>query len=68
MTDEHAQIPTNRPEYAIRLEDGFARLGIGRTTGYRLIREGKLPTIRVYGRRLLRVADLEEFVAALTED
>lgn len=68
MDHELEHIPMHRPEYAIRLEEGFRRIGVGRTTGYRLLREGRLPTVLIYGRRLIRVADLEAFVSSLAAD
>jgi excisionase family DNA binding protein len=47
-----ASVPSERPR-AYRVND-FCRLyGIGRTGVYRLIKEGKLPSVVVAGRRVI---------------
>ena len=38
---------------AFRLKDAVAAYGIGRSTIYRLMADGKLPSVKVGGRRLI---------------
>lgn len=56
--------PSDPTVLAVSMNEGCRRLGVGLTTGYRLVRDGELPTIRVYSRRLIRVSDLEAFIEA----
>lgn len=48
--------------------DAAARLNIGRSTLYDLIRAGRLATVRVGRRRLVPVEDLARYVASLQAD
>ncbi|OHV34495.1 hypothetical protein BBK14_15375 [Parafrankia soli] len=48
--------------------DAAARLNIGRSTLYDLIRAGSLATVRVGRRRLVPVDDLARYVASLQAD
>ncbi|MSP83693.1 MAG: helix-turn-helix domain-containing protein [Alphaproteobacteria bacterium] len=53
------------PRLAISVAEATDALGIGRAHAYVLMQRGTLPYVRVGRRRLLRVADLVAFVAAL---
>lgn len=44
---------------------GARRLGIGQTTAWGLIKDRKLPTVRIGRRTLIPVAGLEAFAASL---
>lgn len=46
----------------LTLEEVQRRLAVGRTTVYRLIRAGDLPTVKIRGSRRVREQDLEAFV------
>ena len=50
---------------AYSVDEAAERLGIGRTLAYDLIREGRLPSLKLGHRRLIARADLEAFVEAL---
>lgn len=43
------------------------RLGIGRSTVYELLRQGRLPSVRIGNRRLVSERQLAEFVRELEE-
>ncbi|MDN6706755.1 helix-turn-helix domain-containing protein [Corynebacterium glyciniphilum] len=43
-------------------------IGLGRTTVFTLIREGKLRSVKVGRRRMVPAAALDEFIAALEEE
>lgn len=45
------------------VEEIIAKLGIGRTTAYRLIQTGELPSIRIGARRLISAKEFDAFVA-----
>ncbi len=47
---------------ALTLYDFCDFYSIGRSTAYSMIRSGKLPSIRVGGRRLIRVDDAERLL------
>lgn len=49
----------------LSVEDAAARLSIGRTTMFALIRERRIRTVNVGRRTLVPVGALEDFVAAL---
>ena len=52
------------PATSLGIDAASASLGIGRDSLYALLDvEGGIPTFRVGGRRLIRVADLEAFAA-----
>jgi len=55
------------PKIAFKLEEAFAKISVGRTTGFRLIREGKLRTVRIGSRRLVLARDLVQFAESLTD-
>ncbi len=50
---------------AYSVDEAAERLGIGRTLAYDLIREGRLPSLKLGNRRLIARADLEAFVENL---
>lgn len=43
-------------------------LGIGRTLLFELIREGRIPSVKLGHRRLIPRSDLEEFVQSLQRE
>jgi excisionase family DNA binding protein len=49
----------------LSVEDAAARLSIGRTTLFALIREGRIRTVRIKRRTLMSPTALDEFVADL---
>ena len=49
-----------------RINDACDMLGVGRTTLYRLIAEGKLRTVKVYGSSRVTDESLRSFAASLT--
>jgi predicted DNA-binding transcriptional regulator AlpA len=44
---------------AVTIPDAVMISGVGRNSLYKLMAEGTLPSVKVAGRRLIRVADLE---------
>jgi excisionase family DNA binding protein len=55
----------NHATLLISVTDAAARLGIGLSSVKELIKAGKLPSVKLLSRRLVRVGDLEAFVEAL---
>jgi excisionase family DNA binding protein len=53
------------PRIALRVHEAAAAIGLSRSSTYRFIKEGKLPSKKVGGCTIIRVADLEAFVASL---
>jgi excisionase family DNA binding protein len=49
----------------LTVAEAAARLGIGRTFMYELLRTGEVPSVRVGRLRRIRVVDLETYAAAL---
>jgi excisionase family DNA binding protein len=47
---------------AIRIDRAAEWLDIGRSTAYRLVREGKIPTVRIGSELRVRVKDLETYL------
>ena len=47
-----------QPSY-VPLVEGCKRYGIGRTTAFRLARDGDVETFRIHGRTFVRIASLE---------
>jgi excisionase family DNA binding protein len=47
----------------VGVDEAATALSLGRTRIYELVRDGKLKSFTVGGRRLFRVADIEAFVA-----
>lgn len=52
----------------LNVEEAIVALGIKRTRLYELIKQGKLKSFTIGGRRLFRVHDLEAFVAEASGD
>lgn len=48
---------------AHRVEDACRMIGVGRTSLYRLISQGKLRTIRIAGRTLVSHREVERLIA-----
>jgi len=54
----------NRNELlCVSVPDAAARLGVGRSLAWALVRRGDLPVARIGGRTLVRLADLDAFLA-----
>jgi excisionase family DNA binding protein len=51
----------------ISIPDAAQRLGIGKTLTYELLKLEKLKAVRLGGRTLIPVVELERFVAALPQ-
>ena len=49
----------------ISVTDAASAIGIGRTRMWDLIREGRVPAVRINHRVLIRTADLEQFIRSL---
>lgn len=49
-------------------EAAFKRLGIGRTLGYQLIKEGRLPSVKIGRLRRIPVHALEAWVRSLERE
>jgi excisionase family DNA binding protein len=49
----------------ISTKEGARRLGIGKTTFFDLLKDGKIKAVRLRGRTLIHPAELERFAAAL---
>jgi excisionase family DNA binding protein len=56
------QTPELPDKAAIRIDRVAERLDIGRSTAYRLVREGKIPTVRIGSELRVRVKDLETYL------
>ncbi len=58
-----------RPEpLTISIEDGAALLGIGRTTMFKLMKEGAIPTIKIRNSRRVRTADVVAYLDSCVEE
>jgi excisionase family DNA binding protein len=49
---------------AVSVKDAARALGVGRTTVYALVNEGKIETIHVGRRRLIKTASLRRLIAS----
>jgi excisionase family DNA binding protein len=56
--------PAPADKLTYTLKEACVALGLGKSTLYKLIGDGRLPTIRVGGRRLIETRALEGFLAA----
>jgi excisionase family DNA binding protein len=54
------------PRVALSVADAADSLGISRATAYNLMRDGRLPYVKLGRRRLVRTADLAAFLDGLT--
>ncbi|MCC0052552.1 MAG: helix-turn-helix domain-containing protein [Rhodobiaceae bacterium] len=48
---------------ALSIPEAAAAIGVGRSTFYKLVSAGDIPVIKISNRTLVRVADLETWVA-----
>ncbi|MCC0062359.1 MAG: helix-turn-helix domain-containing protein [Rhodobiaceae bacterium] len=48
---------------ALSIPEAAATIGVGRSTFYKLISAGDVPVIKICNRTLVRVADLEAWIA-----
>lgn len=53
------------PTLLLRVEEAALRLGIGRTSLYRLVMTGEVESVRIGGLRRIPAPCLEEYVARL---
>jgi excisionase family DNA binding protein len=51
------------PPVAVSVIEAARRMSIGRSKTWELIRAGDLPAVRIGGRTLVRVADVDAFLA-----
>lgn len=56
MQDDPAPLTISVPRTA-------ALLGVSRALVYKLITDGELPSLKIAGRRLVRIADINEYLA-----
>ena len=63
QTTAHPAIDT----LANTIPDACRRLGIKNTTVYKLVKEGKLQTVKLGGRTVVLEAELQRFVASLAQ-
>lgn len=59
---------TTNAAVLLTLTTAGERLGVGRSTIYRLLGDGSLPSVRIGRRRLIPVAAIDAFVADLAGD
>ena len=62
MNDKLIRLAPFRLSYSVH--EAAMATGIGRTTLYKLIGDGTLPSTKIGGRRLIRAADLDRMLAA----
>ena len=58
--------PDREPALLLKVEDAARLLGVGRTTFFELIGQGRIQTVRVGRRRLVVRAGLERFVEEIS--
>lgn len=58
--------PEREPALLLKVEDAARLLGVGRTTLFELIGQGRIQTVRVGRRRLVVRAGLERFVEEIS--
>ena len=61
-----AKHPEKEPALLLKVEDAARLLGVGRTTFFDLIGQGRIQTVRVGRRRLVVRAGLERFVEEIS--
>lgn len=54
---------TQLPPLALKIDDACRSIGIGRTSIYKLIADGKLRPVKLAGRTLIPRAELERLLA-----
>ncbi len=62
----HAKSLPAEPALLLKVEDAARLLGVGRTTLFELIGEGRIQTVRLGRRRLVVRAGLERFVEEIS--
>lgn len=50
------------------LSEGFSVMGVGRTKGYQLVKEGKIKVVKIGRKSLTSVASLRSLADALIEE
>ena len=60
--------PVEPDPYLVSLDETARRLGLGKTSVYELIRDGRLKSVKVGKRHLVPVAALDAYVASLIND
>lgn len=63
-----AAAPVTDEPLLLSVDQAAARVGVGRTLLYNAITRGRLRSVRLGGRRLIRPADLVTFVESLTDE
>ena len=61
-----AQPPLSPIRLALSVEEAASALGLGRTTMFRLIKSGAIKAVKVRGRTIVRVSELEVFLERQT--
>ncbi|WP_294212389.1 helix-turn-helix domain-containing protein [uncultured Sphingomonas sp.] len=56
-------MPDSPQQLSYTIDQAASTIGIGRTTLYRLISEGRLPTVKLGRRTLIRHVDLVRLIA-----
>jgi len=57
----------NTPALLVTVDNACAQLGVGRSTLYRLVREGQLASVQIGAARRIPVAALDDLVRRLSE-
>ena len=55
--------PTDAPKHAFRVDEACYALGIGRTSLYELVKLGELKLIKVAGRTLVPLSEIERLTS-----
>lgn len=55
-------------QLTVTIPQACAKTGLGRSTIYRLINDGKLRRLKCGTRTLIRVSDIEAYIDSLTEN
>ena len=55
--------PTDAPKHAYRIDEACYALGIGRTSLYELVKDGELKLIKVAGRTLVPLSEIERLTS-----
>jgi excisionase family DNA binding protein len=67
LQNPNSPLPPRPEKLAFTIAEACAAIGIGKTSIYELIAEGKLKSIQAAGRRLIRRSDLEAFLESCTD-
>ena len=59
---EQDETPDQAEPLCVSVEEAARLLGIGRKLAYQLVAEGRIPSIRLGGRRVVPLARLRKFV------